>query len=302
MQKQLVVICGPTGIGKTRISVEVAKYFKTIIISADSRQIYREMSIGTAIPTINDLRSVKHEFIQVRSIQEYYNASIFEEEVIKTVENYYDKLDIIIMTGGSGMYIDAVCKGIDDLPEIDPDIRTMWLKKYHDKGLEFIQAEVKNIDPGYFEITDLNNPNRLLKAIEIYEMTGRPYSSFLTHSKKQRSFGIVKIGLNMQRDELYNRINQRVDKMMAEGLLDEAVKLYPFRNLTPLNTVGYKELFDFIDGKLSIEKAVEKIKDHSRAYARRQLTWFRKDKSIQWFEPDDARPLIHYIRETNEKK
>ena len=302
MQKHLIVICGPTGIGKTRIAVEVAQFFKTIIISADSRQIYKEMSIGTAVPSTNDLLAVKHEFIQTRSIHEYYNASMFEAEVIETINNHYNLLDLIVMTGGSGLYIDAVCNGIDDLPAIDPAIRARWSEVYNEEGLEFLRITVKRIDPEYFEIADLNNQKRLLKAIEIYEMTGKPYSSFLIHSKKDRPFSILKIGLNTEREELYRRINQRVDKMMEAGLLEEAMKLYPFRGLTTLNTIGYKELFDCIDGKLSIEKAVEQIRDHSRAYARRQLTWFRKDKSIQWFEPEDVQSIIYYIRKLTKEK
>lgn len=302
MQKHLVVICGPTGIGKTKIAVEVALFFKTIIISADSRQIYKEMSIGTALPSAHDLLKIKHEFVQTRSVEEYYNASVFEEEVIEKLKNYYNFLDLVIMTGGSGLYIDAVCNGIDDLPVIDPKIRAMWYQKYNDEGLEYLQNTVKKIDPGYFATADLNNPKRLLKAIEIYEITGKPYSSFLTHRKKERPFNIIKIGLGMEREELYNRINQRVDDMMAAGLLEEATKLYPFRSLTPLNTVGYKEIFDHIEGKLSIEEAVDQIKDHSRAYARRQLTWFRKDKSIQWFEPENVQLIIDYIQEITMKK
>jgi tRNA dimethylallyltransferase len=302
MQKHLIVICGPTGIGKSRISVEIAQFFKTIIISADSRQVFKEMSIGTAIPSACDLSSVKHEFIQTRSVQENYNASLFETEVIEMLKNYYNFHDLALMTGGSGLYIDAVCQGIDDLPAIEPEIRARWFKKYNEEGLEFLQNKLANIDPGYFEKTDLNNPKRLLKAIEVYEMTGKPYSSFLTHRKKERPFKVIKIGLNMKREELYGRINQRVDKMMEAGLLKEATELYPFRSLTPLNTVGYKELFSYIDGKLSIEEAVEKIKDHSRAYARRQITWFRKDKSIQWFEPNDVQLLIKHIQELTKKK
>jgi tRNA dimethylallyltransferase len=297
MQKYLVVICGPTGIGKTKLAVEVARFFKSVIISADSRQIYREMSIGTAVPSPTDLDSIRHEYVQSISIRENYNASMFETEVIEKLSDLYRLHDLVVMTGGSGLYIDAVCNGIDNLPAIDPEIRDRWEKKYKEEGIKFLQAKVKEIDYGYFEIADLNNPKRLLKAIEIFEMTGEPYSSFLTYTKKQRSFHILKIGLNTQREKLYKTINHRVDEMIEAGLLEEARRLYTFRNLRPLNTVGYKELFDYFEGKLTFEQAVAQIKDHSRAYARRQITWFRKDKSIQWFEPTEVQSIIKFIRE-----
>jgi tRNA dimethylallyltransferase len=302
MQKYLVVICGPTGIGKTAVSVEVAKYFKTIIISADSRQIYKELSIGTALPSTEDLQAIKHLFVQTRSIHDYYNASMFEFDVIEALADNFNFHDIIIMTGGSGLYIDAVCKGIDDLPAIDSEIRKKWADKYNEGGLEFLQKMVKEIDPEYFKTTDSNNPKRLLKAIEVYEASGKPYSKFLTHEKKQRPFAVMKIGLNTIREELYIQINKRVDSMMEKGLLEEAEELYPYRHLTQLNTVGYKELFDHFDGKLSLDEAVEQIKNHSRAYARRQITWFSKDKSVQWFKPDEVGPIIDHIRKLIDKQ
>jgi tRNA dimethylallyltransferase len=302
MQKYLVVICGPTGIGKTAVSVEVAKYFKTIIISADSRQIYKELSIGTALPSTEDLQAIKHLFVQTRSIHDYYNASMFEFDVIEALADNFNFHDIIIMTGGSGLYIDAVCKGIDDLPAIDSEIRKKWADKYNEGGLEFLQKMVKEIDPEYFKTTDSNNPKRLLKAIEVYEASGKPYSKFLTHEKKQRPFAVMKIGLNTIREELYIQINKRVDSMMEKGLLEEAEELYPYRHLTQLNTVGYKELFDHFDGKLSLDEAVEQIKNHSRAYARRQITWFSKDKSVQWFKPDEVGPIIDHIRKLTDKQ
>ena len=302
MQKYLVVICGPTGIGKTAVSVEVAKYFKTIIISADSRQIYKELSIGTALPSTEDLQAIKHLFVQTRSIHDYYNASMFEFDVIEALADNFNFHDIIIMTGGSGLYIDAVCKGIDDLPAIDPEARKKWTDKYNEGGLEFLQKMVKEIDPEYFKTMDSNNPKRLLKTIEVYEASGKPYSAFLTHEKKQRPFAVLKIGLNTLREELYIQINNRVDGMMEKGLLEEAEELYPYRHLTQLNTVGYKELFEHFDGKLSLDEAVEQIKNHSRAYARRQITWFNKDKSVQWFKPDETGHIIDHIRKITDKQ
>lgn len=297
MQKYLIVICGPTCIGKTEVAVKIAQHFKTLIISADSRQIYKEMSIGTAIPSPDILKMVRHEFIQTHSIHNYYNASMFELEVMEVLEKQFEQHNIVLMAGGSGFYIDAVCNGIDDLPVIDPFIRQKWSGIFKNQGLQFIQLKAKEIDPDYFQKVDQNNPMRLLKAIEVFEMTGRTYSSFLSFRKKQRSFSIYKIGLNTERDVLYELINKRVDKMMENGLLEEARKLFLYKNLQPLNTVGYKELFDYFDGKLSYEKAVEKIKDHSRAYARRQITWFKKDHSVHWFKPDDICDIIINIQE-----
>lgn len=295
MQKHLIVICGPTGVGKTRMAIEVAKNLNCEIISADSRQIYKEMSIGTAIPTSAELNSVRHHFIQSHSIHQYYNASMFEEEVIAFLNNYYKKHNMVVLEGGSGLYIDAVCKGIDELPAILPEIRNQWRKLYEKNGLEFLQQKVTEIDPVYFEKVDKHNPKRLLKAIEVYEITGKPYSSFLNRVKKARSFTPCKAGLNTDRKILYQRINRRVDEMIENGLLEEAKQLYRYKQLTPLKTVGYKELFAYFEGLLTLEEAVEQIKNHSRAYARRQLTWFRKDKEITWFEPDEPDKIISFI-------
>jgi tRNA dimethylallyltransferase len=295
MQSTLVVIGGPTGIGKTRIAIDLAKYYKTCIISADSRQVFREMSIGTAAPTDEELKLAPHYFVKSRSIHEPYNASIYESEVMNFLKDQFDINSLIIMVGGSGLYIDAVCNGIDDLPSITKEIREKWTKIYEDKGIVFLQHKIKEIDPDYYTKVDVNNPKRLQKAAEIYEMTGKPYSTFLTQSKKERAFRIIKIALNTEREELYNRINHRVDKMIGAGLIEEARKLDEFRNLLPLKTVGYRELFDYFDDNLTIDEAITKIKDHSRAYARRQITWFKRDKGYVWFSPADIKGIKNLI-------
>jgi tRNA dimethylallyltransferase len=297
LKNYLIVLCGPTGIGKTRIAIEVAKRLDCEIISADSRQFFKEMKIGTAVPSDGELFAVRHHFIHSHSIHHPYNASKFEEEVIQFLDDYFSKKSIIILAGGSGLYIDAVCKGIDDLPSTNPEIREKWAENYRTKGLEFIQAKVAGIDPEYYRKADFNNPKRLLKAIEVFEMTGMPYSGFLKHEPKQRNFKVVKIGLDTERKQLYEQINRRVDSMIRNGLIEEVRALYPFRQLTPLNTVGYRELFAHFDGVISLEEAIEQIKNHSRAYARRQLTWFRRDKDIMWFEPGEVDGIIKYIND-----
>lgn len=293
----LIVLCGPTGIGKTRVAVELAKAFKCEIISADSRQLYMEMLIGTAVPAVEELKAVKHHFIQSHSIHQYYNASMFESEVTAFLAAYFKRNKIALMVGGSGLYIDAVCKGIDDLPTINPDIRKKWAVAYEERGLDFLVRCVSEIDPVYYSKVDRNNPKRLLKALEVHEMTGKPYSTFLKNNSKTRSFHVIKIGLELPRNILYTRINERVENMIHDGLVEEAKKLLPFQHLIQLNTVGYKELFGHFEGKLSLDEAIEKIKDHTRAYARRQITWFRRDKEIKWFDPADTANMVGYIKE-----
>lgn len=293
--KRLLVLCGPTGIGKTKIAIELAKSLACDIISADSRQLYKEMRIGTAVPSKEELHEVTHHFVQSHSIHDYYNASMFEQEVLNFLQHYFTKKNTIILSGGSGLYIKAVCEGIDELPAIDLNVRKKWQYLHKQKGLKYLQSFLKRNDPSYFQDVDKDNPKRLLKAIEIIEMTGKTYSSFLKKEKVPRPFQIVKIGLNTDRTILYDKINERVDRMMKEGLLEEAHSLYIYKNLTPLNTVGYKELFAYIDGRLSLEEASGQIKNHSRAYARRQLTWFRRDRTINWFEPEDLSGIKKYI-------
>lgn len=297
MPKYMVVICGPTGIGKTMLATDVALAFNSVIVSGDSRQLYKEMLIGTAVPGRREREKVRHYFVQCISVQDYYNASIYEQEVLKLLDELFQHHNIVFLVGGSGLYIDAVCNGIDDLPTIETSLRKKWLEIFETKGLAYLQEMVKEIDPVYYETVDLNNHKRLLKAIEVFETTGRTYSSFRTNTVKSRQFEIIKTGLNIDRKILYQRINDRVDKMVKNGLEDEVRSLKDLRNLTPLKTVGYKEFFDYFDGKISREEAIDQIKNHSRAYARRQLTWFRRDNSIHWFEPDETENIIHYIRQ-----
>lgn len=293
--KKLIVILGPTGIGKTDVGIEVAKLLNTEIISSDSRQIYEEMSIGTATPSPKQLNTVKHYLIHFKSIEEYYNASMFEEDALKILEEIFKNHDEAVLVGGSMMYIDTLCNGIDDLPTVDPEIRKNLLEQYEKEGIESIRMEVKKVDPEYYQKADLKNYKRLIHAIEIFYMTGKPYSTFLTHPKKERDFEIVKIGLNTDRELLYNRINKRVELMIEDGLIDEVKRLYPYRHLNALNTVGYREFFSWIDGEISFEEAVEQVKANSRKYARKQLTWFRRDKEIHWFDPCNLSEILNFI-------
>lgn len=295
MDKYLVIILGPTGIGKTSLAVKVAKHFKTEIISSDSRQIYQETKIGTAVPSAEELKEVVHHQIATKSVKDYYNASMFEQEVLEISEQLFKKYNPLVMVGGSGLYIDAVCKGIDELPDVDQELRNELIIELNEQGIESLRAKLKKIDPVYYEKVDLKNPKRILKALEISIMTGKPYSSQLTSPKKERQFKTIKIGLNMDREFLYERINKRVDIMVSDGLEEEARNLYPLREYNALNTVGYKEFFDFFDNKHSREKAIELIKRNTRRYARRQLTWFRRDNEIKWFEPNESEAVINEI-------
>jgi tRNA dimethylallyltransferase len=291
----LISIVGPTGIGKTDLGISIAKKLSTEIISADSRQFYKELKIGTAMPDEKQLLEIKHHFIGHLSIHDYYNASIFEFGVIELLEKLFKQKEQVLMVGGSGMYIDAVCKGIDDLPEIDQEIRASLHAKFEKEGIESLRFELKRLDPEYYSIVDLRNPKRILKGLEICLMTGKTYTSFRTSEKKERDFRILKIGLNMDRKKLYQRIDKRVDKMFEAGLLEEAKNFYPFRNLNALKTVGYKELFEHFDGMYDLDKAIELIKRNSRHYAKRQLTWFGRDKEIEWFEVSDKDKIMEYI-------
>lgn len=293
--KSLVVILGPTGIGKTDLSIDIAKEFETEIISSDSRQIYKELKIGTAVPTDEQLEKIKHHFIGNKSIYDYYNASMFEQEVLEVLNKLFLNLDYVVMTGGSGMYINAVCDGIDDLPTIDQELREELINQHKEKGIESLRLQLKMLDPKSYSKIDLKNPKRILKALEVSIQTGRPYSSFLSESKKKRNFNIIKIGLQRDRDELYERINLRVDQMIEDGLIDEAKRFYKDRHLNSLNTVGYKELFEFFDKKITQKKAIELIKRNSRHYAKRQISWFSRDKEIVWFNPDKKEEIIEFL-------
>jgi tRNA dimethylallyltransferase len=293
--KHLIILSGPTASGKTTLAISLARHLHTGIINADSRQVYKEMTIGTAAPSREEQNMAKHFFVGHRSIHQPYNASQFEQDVIALLNHWYADHDLMIMAGGSGMYIDAVCRGIDDLPTVDAAVREHIHEEYRLTGIEGIRSRLEKADPVYFQKVDRNNPQRIMKALEISEMTGRPYSSFLTGSYKERKFKTLRISLDMPRKELHDRINKRTEDMMSNGLLQEAQLLFPFRSLNALNTVGYKELFSYFEGKTTLNQAVEKIKDHTRQYARRQLTWFRRDKDTNWFHPSDFTEILNCI-------
>jgi tRNA dimethylallyltransferase len=293
--RELIVIAGPTAVGKTSLSIAIAEKLGTEIISADSRQIYREMKIGTAVPSSLELSRVKHHFIQTVSIHDYYNASKYEDDVNLRLSELFRSHDRVVMCGGSGLYIDAVCKGIDLLPEIDPEVRQNVQKKLDSEGLESLLEDLLTLDPDSFSRIDLSNPKRVQKALEISIITGKPYSSFLTAPRKKRDYVIKKLAINMDREELYQRINSRVIKMMDEGLEAEARELYPYRSSNALNTVGYRELFSYFEGSVSLEDAVTAIQSNTRNYARKQLTWFRKDSETAWFHPSETEKILKYI-------
>ena len=297
MPKSLIILLGPTGVGKTDLSIDIARYFNTEIISCDSRQIYREMRIGTAVPDSQTLESIPHHFIRSHSIHDQFNARKFEIEVLERLETLFLDTDIVLMTGGSMLYIEALCKGLDDFPDVDPELRKNLMNRLESEGIEQLQNELFELDPTYYCEVDLQNPKRVLHALEICLMTGKPYSELRTNQTRKRPFNILKIGLNCDRELLYERINQRVDKMFEEGLEKEANNLQPFCQLNSLNTVGYRELFEYFEGKITLEQSKEKIKANSRKYARKQLTWFRRDPEITWFTPDMKDEIITFIDE-----
>lgn len=289
--KTLVVLTGPTGVGKTELSLRLAEALGSPILSCDSRQIFQEMSIGTAAPTPDQLQRVQHYFIATKSIHEPYSAAKYEMEALSLLNTLFDTHDTLLMTGGSMMYIDAVCKGIDDMPDVDPLIRRELAELFQEQGLEPILAELQRLDPVYYGQVDRKNHKRVIHGLEICRMTGLPFSSFRKDQAKERPFRILKICLNRDRKELYERIDRRVDEMMALGLEAEARTLYPYRALNALNTVGYKEMFAWFDGDCSLEEAVQSLKYNTHRYARKQLTWFRKDPDYHWFHPDDSKIL-----------
>ena len=290
----LIVLIGPTGVGKTELSLRLAEHFHTCIVSADSRQLYADLKIGTAAPTPEQLQRVQHHFVGTLKLTDYYSAAQYEAEVMKLLEDLFTKHNTILLTGGSMMYVDAVCKGIDDIPTVDADTRQLMLYKYETEGLERLCAELKLLDPEYYKIVDLKNPKRVVHALEICYMTGKTYTSFRTQQKKERPFRIIKIGLTRDREELYERINCRVDQMVEEGLVEEARMVYPHKSLNSLNTVGYKEIFKYLDGEWTLPFAIEKIKQNSRIYSRKQMTWFKRDEEIRWFHPEQEREILEY--------
>jgi tRNA dimethylallyltransferase len=295
--KTLIVIAGPTASGKTALSVAIAKELGCPVISADSRQFFREMNIGTAKPSPEEMQEVPHYLVGSHSITEEYNAGKYEAEAIPLIEELFKEHDVLLLTGGSGLYINAVCNGFDELPEGNPEIRKQIAAVMESNGIEGLQILLKELDPEYYATADLQNPQRLSRALETCLSTGKPYSTLRKGQRKKRNFEIVKIGLNMDREVLYQRINRRVDEMMKAGLLEEVKALYPQRHLNALKTVGYSELFDFLDGKTSLEAAVELIKQNTRNFAKRQLTWFRRDEGIKWFEPQETTQVLAYIQQ-----
>lgn len=295
--KSLIVILGPTGIGKTNVSIALAQHFNSEIISSDSRQFFKEMHIGTAVPSEKELSVVPHHFIQHISIEEKYTVGDYENEALQLLEEKFKTNDILFLVGGSGLYIDAVIKGLDTFPEIESKIRAELQDVFDQQGIEPLQVQLKKLDPDYFKVVDYQNPHRLIRALEVCIQSGKPYSSFLGKNKPDRNFEVIKIGLQAERSILYERINKRVDLMIKNGLVEEVKSLFDSKQLNALQTVGYKELFAYLEQKISLEKAIEEIKKNSRRYAKRQLTWLRKDESIKWFDyNEEVNVMIQYIK------
>ena len=294
--KTLIVITGPTGVGKTEATLRIAEHFNIPVINADSRQIFSEIPIGTAAPTAEQQQRVQHYFVGNHHLEDYYSASLYEQDVLNIINNHH--VPISLLSGGSMMYIDAVCNGIDDIPTIRSEIREEMMRRLETEGLEQMCKLLRELDPEHWEIVDRNNPRRVIHALEICIQTGKTYTSFRTNTIKERPFNIIKIGLNRDRDELYSRINQRVLDMIEEGMIEEAQKVYPKRSLNSLNTVGYKELFEYLDGLTTLDEAIFKIQSNTRKYARKQLTWYKKDVAFQWFNPDNVEEILNYIHTT----
>tara|TARA_R110002050_G_scaffold294593_3_gene452540 strand:+ start:4760 stop:5665 length:906 start_codon:yes stop_codon:yes gene_type:complete len=292
MNKILISIVGPTAIGKTALSIQLAKHFKTEIISADSRQFYKEMQIGTAAPSSEELQAAKHHFIHHKSVKDHYNVGAFEKDALQTLDELFKIHDIVIMVGGSGLYVDAVTKGLDYFPEVDQSIRETLNKELETSGLIALQNKLKTLDIQSYNTIAIDNPHRVIRALEICMGTGKPYASFLKKDKEKRNFNTITIGLTADREIIYNRINQRVDMMIDEGLLEEAKNLYKHKSLNALNTVGYKELFNYFDGIWPLDFAISEIKKNTRRFAKRQLTWFKKDESIIWFQFETEQKVI----------
>jgi len=294
-KKTVIIICGPTAVGKTAIAIELAKHFQTEIISADSRQCFLELNIGVARPSINELQQVQHHFIASHSIHEAVTAATFEQYALQKAAELFQQHDVIVMVGGTGLYLKAFCEGLDSIPDIDPAIRQNIISNYETKGLEWLQQEVKQKDPVFYSTGEIQNPQRMMRALEVMESTGQSIASFRKGAKAERDFAIIKIGIELPKEELHRNINARTDKMMEIGLLNEVEGLMLFKNLNALQTVGYKELFDHLDGKKSLPEAIEKIKINTRQYAKRQMTWFKNDQSIRWFHPEDSEVIKQFI-------
>lgn len=293
--KRLIVIVGPTAIGKTNLAIKLAQHYDTEIISADSRQFFKEISIGTAKPSESELRTVKHHFIDSHSIGSPFSVGDFERQSIRLLEELHEKRDTVILVGGSGLYIQAVCEGFDDVPKASPQVRDKWNSVFAVEGIEALQSALIEVDPTYYDEVDINNPQRLIRALEVYETTGKPFSSYRIKKNNNRPFNIIKVGLDIERDELYQRINQRVDMMIENGLLEEVESQLSHKNLNALNTVGYSELFDYLEGNISLDVAIGQIKQNTRRFAKRQLTWFKRQHDIKWFKPGQFDEVIEYI-------
>lgn len=294
-KKVLITVSGPTAAGKTLLAIELAQQFNTEIISADSRQFYRETEIGTAKPSAEELLAVPHHFINSHSINENFSVADFEKAALIKLEELFKTHSIVIMVGGSGLYLQAIYQGFDEIPNADLLEREKWNNLYQENGLEYLQEQLKMFDPDYYQQVDLQNPQRIIRALEVSSFTGKPFSSLLTKTKKERNFEIIKIGINPERSLLYDRINQRVDVMVENGLVKEAQQLLPYQHLNALNTVGYKELFESLNEKTSIKEAIEKIKQNTRRFAKRQITWFKRDEEIKWFNSPSLKPALDYI-------
>lgn len=293
--KRVIVILGPTAVGKSELAIAVASRYKSPILSADSRQLYKGMQIGTAAPTQSDMQRVPHYFVGTLELTDYYSAALYEEHFLKQAEEFFRTHDTLVMCGGSMMYIDAVCDGIDDIPTVSDEVRRRTADDFAKHGLEAMCEELRRCDPALYSTIDLKNHKRVVHAVEICRMTGRPFSELRTNKRKERPFQIVKIGLTLPREELFDKIARRTDKMIADGLVEEARRLYGFRTANSLNTVGYKEIFAYLDGKYTLEEAVEKIKRNTRVYAKKQLTWFKRDERIKWFSPHDKEAIFQYL-------
>lgn len=296
MKKTLVILLGPTGVGKTELCLSLAEELNTEIVSCDSRQFFRELKIGTAAPTEAQMQRVKHHLVGNLSIFDYYSCGRFEIDALKKLDELFLSKDVVLMTGGSMLYIDAICKGIDDIPNVDQELRDSLHERYANEGIDNILAELKLLDPEYYDMVDKKNHKRIIHALEICLTSGKTFSSFRKETAKERPFDIIKIGLNLPREELYDRINRRVDIMFEEGLMEEAKTYYPHRNLNSLNTVGYKELFEYFDGNWELDFAKNMIKQNSRRYAKKQLTWFNRDKDINWFRPDQQKEILSFLK------
>lgn len=296
-KKKLIVIVGPTAVGKTAVGIAVAKHLNTEIISADSRQFYREMSIGTAKPTWEELSQAKHHFIDSHSIAEEYSAGDFERDALALLERLFETKDTVVMVGGSGLFVRAVCEGLDDLPKAPSEVREKLNSMFETHGIEPLQQRLKEVDLEYYQTADVDNPQRVIRALEVFESTGKPFSSFHVKVVSERPFDVVTIGLNTDREELYERINHRVEKMLEAGLIAEVRSLLPYRSKPALLTVGYAEIFAYLDGMITLEDAVDKIKQNSRRYAKRQITWFKKYGNTEWFEPDDLEGILSFLKE-----